>query len=317
MNLKNSNIIVTGGNGFLGKRICHFLSDAGATAIVPFSVDYDLRSQEEARMLFSDVLKKVDIDCVIHAAATVGGIGTTSTRMADYLMDNAYMGLNVIREAHIFDVPKVVVVGSVCSYPKYSPIPFNESNIWDGYPEESNAPYGIAKRLIGEALKAHKDQYGLKGAYLIMSNLYGPGDNFDIETSHVIPALIRKIYNAKIHNIPTVEVWGSGRPGRDFLYVDDAAQAVVSATEKVDNPMPINIGTGEQTNILWLFNKIKDHLNYDGEISFDRSKPDGQMKRAVMTNRAKDFMGWKYSTSISDGLKATIDWYISEIINED
>ena len=313
MNLKNSNIILTGGGGFLGKRVRATLEDAGANVVVPRSVDYDLRFQIDTAALYTDTQSKVGpINCIIHAAATVGGIGATGTRPADFLMDNAMMGLNIIRGAYIFDIPKVVVIGSVCSYPKVTPVPFNEANLWEGYPEETNAPYGNAKRIVGEALMAYNKQYSLGGAYLLMANMYGPGDNFDDSTSHVIPALIKKFYHAKINDLPNVEIWGSGRASRDFLYIQDAAEAVVMATERDMKPTPINIGTGEETNILFLSEYIKKYIGYEGSIIHDRSKPDGQMRRSVQTARAREFLEWKSSVSLQDGLAGTIDWYIQK-----
>ena len=304
------NIILTGGHGFLGKRVANLLKAQEAQLTIPSHADCDLRFSDQVDSLFSSASKNGLVDCVIHAAATVGGIGATASRPADFIADNLMMDLNVIRAAHIFGAAKVVLINSVCAYPAHTPIPFNEANLWEGYPEETNAPYGIAKRTLGAVLSAYKAQYGMQGANLILSNLYGPGDNFSLETSHVIPALILKMHSAKTMSKPSVTIWGTGKPSRDFLYVQDAAEAVVMAAAKIVNPMPINIGTGEEINILWTAQQIAHHIGYEGKLVFDSTKPDGQMRRAVDISRAKSILGWQPQTKFKDGLQQTVEWFM-------
>ena len=310
LDLKRKNVILTGGNGFLGKRVRMLLDAEEANVTVPSRQDYDLRFQEQAQALFCDVQNTGDIELVIHAAATVGGIGATATRPADFISDNLLMGVNVIRNAHVFSVKKVVLIGSVCSYPLHAPIPFDEANLWEGRPEETNASYGISKRTLGAVLEAYKKQYGMHGAYLILSNLYGPGDNFSDAKSHVIPALIKKMVAAKENDEPSIAVWGTGNPSRDFLYVQDAADAVVMAAKKVINPTPINIGTGVETKVFWLVNRIAKKVGYTGEIIYNADMPDGQPRRSVRIARAKEFIGWHPRVGIEEGLDATIEWYM-------
>jgi nucleoside-diphosphate-sugar epimerase len=314
-------IIVTGGHGFLGNCIVE-LAKEKYNVLAYKSTEHDLRSEEETRKMFSrasdasllqsvnDGEEDVGIHAVIHAAATVGGIGATKMYPASFITENLQMGINVIKIGHVFGVNKIVLVGSVCEYPEYAPVPFNEKSIWEGYPEPTNAPYGISKKTLGEMLHSYYLQYGLKGARLILCNLYGPGDNFDPQSSHVIPAMIMKFHNAKINNDPSVTLWGTGRPSRDFLYVEDAAQAFVNAIEMVDKPIPINVGTGKETFIFWLAKKIKDLIGYQGEIVWDNTKPDGQKNRSVRTKRAEEYLGWKSTTSIEDGLAKTVAWYL-------
>ena len=306
------NIIVTGGTGFLGSRVALFLKEK-YSVFVPTRAEYDLRFEQNVQRMYYDAGKT---DCVVHVAATVGGIGSTKAYPADYITDNLIMGANVIRQAHVNGVEKVVIIGSVCEYPEHCPVPFNESNLWDGYPEPTNAPYGISKRALGSMLQSYYQQYSMKGAYLVMCNLYGPGDNFDPESSHVIPALIMKMYNAKENGDESVTLWGTGTPSRDFLYVNDAAEAIVLATENIDRPEPINIGTGQETIIFWLADKIKDMIGYTGEIVWDDTKPDGQKRRAVKTLKAKRLLGWENSINIEEGLEKTIAWY-KEVMKND
>lgn len=292
-------VIVTGGAGFLGQHLVRMLQDAGAVVFVPRSAYWDLRKPIE---------RFDDTDIVFHLAARVSGIANTAATPANHIYDNAMMALNVI-DACVRQSIKVVVAGSVCAYPKYTPMPMVEENLFEGYPEETNASYGAAKRLALDALRAYHQQHGLRCAYLLSANLYGPGDNFDPATSHVIPALIRKIDNAQRNGDAGIAVWGSGSASRDFLYVEDAAKAYMLAGEKIDTPQPVNIGSGQETTIAWLVEAVKNTMGFQGDTVFDRSKPDGQPRRSLHIFKARDLLGWRPETRLEDGLRKTVEWY--------
>jgi GDP-L-fucose synthase len=306
MELAGRTVLVTGGAGFLGRRVCAMLAEKGAgNLVVPRRADHDLTRQDVAERL----VEEVKPDVVIHLAAEVGGIGANRANPGRYFYANMAMGLNLVEASRVVGVGKFVQVGTVCAYPKFTPVPFREEEIWNGYPEETNAPYGVAKKALLVMLQAYRQQYDFNGIYLLPANLYGPGDNFDLETSHVIPALIRKFVEATEHGDGEVEVWGTGSPSREFLYVDDAARAIVLATERYEDPEPVNIGTGAETTIKGLVETIADLTGFTGDIRWNTSKPDGQPRRALDTSRAREGFGFEASTRLVDGLRETIDWW--------
>lgn len=294
--------VVTGGAGFLGSAVCARLEKAGVEFVVPRRAHYDLTDPTAT----SALLRSVKPSVVIHLAAEVGGIGANRENPGRYAYANLAMGINVIEQARAHGVKKVVFVGTVCSYPLSPPLPFSESSLWDGYPEATNAPYGIAKKAVGEMLMGYHRQYGLAGAYLIPTNLYGPNDNFDPSSSHVIPALIRKFSEA---GGKPVSVWGTGSASREFLYVDDAAEAIVAAAERVDEPTPINLGGLGEVTIKSLAEKIASIVGHTAGISWDSSKPDGQPRRCVDSTLAKAMLGWEARTGFDDGIKRTVEWW--------
>jgi len=299
-------VVVSGGNGFLGSFVVEKLEAAGCGAImVPRSRDYDLREKAQALRLYEDSRP----DIFIHLAAVVGGIGANRANPGKFFYDNAAMGLHVIEAARIAGIEKFVCAGTVCSYPKFTPVPFREANIWDGYPEETNAPYGLAKKMLLVQLQAYRQQYGLNGIYLVPVNLYGPRDNFDLESSHVIPALIRKCWEVKQSQAEEILAWGAGTATREFLYVEDAADAIVLAAEKYAKPDPVNLGSGEEISIRELLEQIRTLTGYAGTVRWDATKPDGQPRRCLDTSRAFAELGWKARVPLQDGLKRTIDWF--------
>ena len=307
--LRGKRILVTGGAGFLGRVLCDRLSDAGvADVIVPRRADTDLTEQADVRRLVADARPEI----VMHLAAEVGGIGANREQPGRFFYANAIMGINLIEESRLGGVEKYVQVGTVCSYPKFTPVPFQETSLWDGYPEETNAPYGIAKKALLTMLHGYREQYGLNGIYLLPVNLYGPGDNFDLETCHVIPALVRKFAAARDEGQHFVGAWGTGSPSREFLYVDDAARAIVLATEQYADPEPVNIGAGRETTIRQLTELIAEIVGFDGEIRWDPSKPDGQPRRMLDTSRAKERFGFEAEMSLEEGLRAVADWWEAE-----
>src|SRR3989344_2550379 len=301
---KNTRIVITGGAGFVGSRVIKNLRQQGfSNLFVPRSHDYDLRK--------AAVCKKVvdHADVVIHLAANVGGIGYNRNFPATLFYDNLIMGLNMLHESFVAGVKKFVALGTVCAYPKYTPAPFREEDFWDGYPEETNAPYGLAKKMLLVGAQAYRMQHGFNSIYLIPVNIYGPGDNFDPQQSHVIPALIRKFHEAKIKHYPSVIVWGTGTASREFLYVDDAARAIVLAMKKYDKPAPVNLGSGQEILIRDLVKSIANIIKYRGQIVWDKTKPDGQPRRLLNTDLAAKEFGFRATTNFDKGLKYTIAWY--------
>jgi GDP-L-fucose synthase len=299
-------VTVSGGNGFLGSFVVEKLRAAGCAEIFsPRSRDYDLREKPQAEKLFRDA--KPDI--FVHLAAVVGGIGANRSNPGKFFYDNATMGINAIEAARVAGIEKFVCAGTICSYPKFTPVPFREGDLWNGYPEETNAPYGLAKKMLLVQLQAYRQQYGMNGIYLTPVNLYGPRDNFDLESSHVIPALIRKCREAKAQNAAEIVAWGTGSATREFLYVEDAAAAIVAAAEKFAKADPVNLGSGEEISIKSLLEQICEATGYRGAIRWDATKPDGQPRRCLDTSRAAAEFGWRASTNMRDGLEKTIAWY--------
>jgi GDP-L-fucose synthase len=299
-------VVVTGGHGFLGSFVVDKLRAGGAKeVVVPRSEKHDLRIQTEALRLYTDARP----DIVIHLAALVGGIGANRQNPGRFFHDNAIMGLNVIEAARIAGIEKFVCAGTICSYPKFTPVPFREKDFWNGYPEETNAPYGLAKKMLLVQLQAYREQYGFNGIYLTPVNLYGPRDNFDLESSHVIPALIRKCIEAKQTDAPEIVAWGTGNATREFLYVEDAAEAIVLAAEKYSKPDLVNLGSGEEISVRDLLEMIRTMVGTTALVRWDHSKPDGQPRRSLDTSRAVEEFGWRAKTSLRDGLKETIEWF--------
>lgn len=309
MDLNGKRILVTGGAGFLGRRVCAMLEERGvAHIVVPRRRDYDLTDQAAVEQLYRDA----DADAVVHLAAEVGGIGANRDNPGRYFFANMAMGLHLVEGARRHGVDKYLQVGTVCSYPKFTPVPFSEDDIWNGYPEETNAPYGVAKRALLVMLQSYRAQYGLNGIYLLPVNLYGPGDNFDLQTSHVIPALIRKFVEAKEAGASEVEAWGTGTASREFLYVDDAARGIVTALQRYDAPEPVNLGAGEEIVIRDLVELIAKLTGFDGNIRWDTSKPDGQPRRMLDTTRAKERFDFEAEVGFEDGLHRTIAWWTEQ-----
>src|SRR4051812_35775663 len=301
-------VLVTGGQGFLGRAVVRTLAGRGATTVVtPSSGDHDLRDPGEVGRMFAEHRP----DLVIHLAARVGGIGANLERPADLFLENLLMGTYVIDEARRRATPKIVVVGTICSYPKFTPVPFAETSLWQGYPEETNAPYGIAKLAQLVQLQSNRAQYGQNGIYLMPTNLYGPGDKFHPAVSHVIPALIKKCVDAKESGADHIAVWGTGSASREFLYVDDAAEGVVLAAECYDGPDPINLGANHELPIRELVELIVHVVGFEGDIRWDASKPDGQPRRRVDASRAAELLGFKPRTSFEAGLRETVAWYLA------
>jgi len=308
IDLSRKRIMVTGGAGFLGSVVGGILAARGAELVTPRRRDYDLTDQRDVARLFEETQPQI----VIHLAAEVGGIGANRDNPGRYFYANMAMGLNMIEESRRYGVDKFVQAGTVCAYPKYNEVPFREDQLWDGYPEETNAPYGIAKKALLVMLQGYREQYGLNGIYLLPVNLYGPGDNFDLATSHVIPALIRKFVEARETSLPVVEVWGTGSASREFLYVDDAARAIVMATERFDGSEPVNLGTGREIKIRDLVEKIAGLTSFAGDIRWDTSRPDGQPRRMLDTTRAKERFGFEAEIDLEEGLRRTIEWWEQE-----
>ncbi len=305
---RSRRVLVTGGRGFLGQAVVDRLQAEGASEVLtPTSADYDLRDRGRAATMFDDLTP----DLVIHLAARVGGIGANMARPADLYLDNLLMGTHVIEEARLHGTSKTVVVGTICSYPKHTPVPFKESSLWEGYPEETNAPYGIAKLAQLVQVQSNRAQYGQNAVYLMPTNLYGPRDKFHPAVSHVIPALIRKTVEAKESGADHIEVWGTGSASREFLYVDDAAEGIVAAAERYDDGDPVNLGADQELPIRDLVGLICDAVGFEGEIRWDTSKPDGQPRRGVDGSRAAERFGFKASTSFDEGLRRTVEWYLA------
>ena len=299
-------VLVTGGAGFLGSHVLERLRKAGAREIfVPRKRDYDLTHREDVRRLLADS----NPDFVLHLAATAGGIGANQARPEDFFFENLQMGTLLMHEVWKHDVPKMVSMGTVCSYPKFTPAPFSEANLWDGYPEETNAPYGLAKKMLIVQSKAYREQYGFNSVNLIPVNLYGARDNFDLETSHVIPALIRKLLEAKERRSESAGFWGDGSPTREFLYASDAAEGILLAAQYVDLSDPINHGQSPEISMRYLTELLAKLTGFEGRFKWDTSKPNGQPRRVLDTSKAKSLFGFVARTTLEEGLTATIQWY--------
>ena len=306
---RGKRVVVTGGSGFLGSHIVERLRAAGCENVfVPRRARYDLTEQEAVRRLLADASP----DMVIHLAAEVGGIGANRRNPGRFFYANAAMGIHLIEESRRVGIEKFVQVGTICAYPKFTPVPFREEEIWNGYPEETNAPYGIAKKALLVQLQSYRDQYGFNGIYLLPVNLYGPRDNFDPESSHVIPALIRKMVEAKENGAREVVLWGTGRASREFLYVDDCARAVLLAAERYDGAEPVNLGTSMEITIGDLARLIADVVGFTGELTYDTSQPDGQPRRCLDTSRAREYFGFEARVGFEEGLRRTVEWFLAE-----
>ena len=302
-------VVVTGGAGFLGSVVVRLLRERGCKQVfVPRSREYNLVDAEAVRRLYRDARP----DLVIHLAAKVGGIGANRVNPGKFFYDNLMMGVQLIEEGRRAGLSKLVAVGTICSYPKFAPVPFREDDLWNGYPEETNAPYGLAKKMLLVQSQAYRQQYGFNSVVLFPVNLYGPNDNFDLETSHVIPAMIRKIEQGIARGEREVELWGDGSPTREFLYMDDAAEALLLAAERYDESEPMNLGSGREISIRDLANTIASLMGYRGSFRYDTSKPNGQPRRGLDVSRAQKSLGWTARTSLEDGLRRTIDWWRSQ-----
>lgn len=306
--LTDKRICVTGGGGFLGRRVVKRLLDRGYNTTAIHHSEYDLVRGEDVERLYLEIKPQV----VIHLAAVVGGIGANRLNPGRFFYENLMMGTQLIEGARLYGVEKFVQIGTICAYPKFTPVPFKEEDLWNGYPEETNAAYGLAKKALLVQAQAYRDQYGLNAIYLLPTNLYGPGDNDDPRSSHVIPALIRKFVEAVESGARGVEVWGTGNATREFLYVDDAAEGIVLATEAYNGREPVNLGSGQEISIRELAQLIAGETNFGGEIRWDATKPDGQPRRALDTSRAAESFGFRARTGFIDGLRQTIEHFRSE-----
>ena len=305
---ENKKVMVTGGAGFLGSYIVKALKSKGCNDIfIPKIEDYNFVNIEDVKRAYSDF--KADI--VIHLAAKVGGIGINKEKPGEFFYDNLMMGLQLMDEAYKSGVSKFLALGTICCYPKFTPVPFKEKNLWDGYPEETNAPYGLAKKMLLVQSQSYRDQYGFNSIFLMPVNLYGPGDNFDLSSSHVIPALIKKCLDANESNRDEITVWGTGKPTREFLYVEDAAEGILLACEKYNMSEPVNLGSGFEISIKDLAKLISELTDFKGKVIWDKTKPDGQPRRRLDTKKAEKEFGFRAKTDFKEGLKKTIDWYKS------
>lgn len=304
--LAGARVLVTGGNGFLGRHVCRKLRERGVgDVIVPRSDEHDLTDRAQVAALWETARP----DVVIHLAARVGGIGANMAAPADLYVTNLLMGTYVIEQARLSGTPKTVLLGTICAYPKFTPVPFAETSLWDGYPEETNAPYGVAKKALLVHAQANRAQYGQNAIYLLPTNLYGPGDKFHPDVSHVIPALIKKCVEAVERGEPSIPVWGTGTATREFLYVDDCAEGIVLATERYDGAEPVNLGADHEVAIADLAEMIAKLTGFEGTLEWDTSKPDGQPRRRVDATRARELFGFEAKTPLEDGLRRTIEWY--------
>jgi GDP-L-fucose synthase len=310
IDLVNKRIVVTGGAGFLGKHLINRLERAGChNVIVPIHKEYDLTRIDAIERLFNEQKPEV----LIHMAAVVGGIGANRENPGRFFYENAIMGIQLIEAARSFGVEKTVVLGTICAYPKFTPVPFHEKALWDGYPEETNAPYGLAKKMMLVQCQAYREQYGMNGIFLLPVNLYGPHDNFDLESSHVIPALIRKCVEAVKGGRKEIVLWGDGSPTREFLYVEDAAEGIYLATVHYDKSEPVNLGSGMEISIGDLATTIGEMTGFTGQIVWDTSKPNGQPRRCLDVTRAEQEFKFRAATPFDVGLRKTIDWYLNSI----
>jgi GDP-L-fucose synthase len=308
---QDKRVCVTGGAGFLGSFVTKKLQERGAKEIfIPTIEKYDLVQIDSIRQMYADS----NPDVVIHLAAMVGGIGANMDHPADFFYGNLMMGVQLIHEAWKRGVQKFVALGTICAYPKFTPIPFKEDDLWNGYPEETNAPYGLAKKMLLVQSQAYRQQYGFNSIFLMPVNLYGPRDNFNPQSSHVIPALIRKCLEAKANNLPSIEVWGDGSPTREFLYVEDAAEGILLATEKYDKPQPVNLGSGMEISIKDLVTLIARLTGYEGQLVWNTSKPNGQPRRRLNVERAEREFGFVARVNFEEGLRRTIEWYKAQMI---
>jgi GDP-L-fucose synthase len=306
---KNSRVTVTGADGFVGAHLLNLLSLRGARNVfTPRFPQFDFVKREDVIR----AIREGKPDIVIHLAAVVGGIGANRAEPGRFFYENLMMGVQLMHESHLAGVKKFVAIGTICAYPKFTPVPFKEENLWGGYPEETNAPYGLAKKMLLVMSQSYRAQYGFNSIFLLPVNLYGPRDNFDLEKSHVIPALIRKFVSAKEANLPNVEIWGTGTPTREFQFVEDCAEAILLAGEFYNSSEPVNLGSGEEISIKDLANLVSDMVGYGGKIVFNPSKPDGQPRRMLDVSRAQREFGYRAKVRLRDGLKRTIDWYLSE-----
>jgi GDP-L-fucose synthase len=306
--LRGKRVLVTGGRGFLGSHLVERLEAAGAAVAAPSSAEYDLVEVDQVRAMYRELRPEI----VFHLAARVGGIGANRANPGLYFHANAQMGIAVIEEGRRAGIEKLIAAGTICAYPKHAPIPFREDDLWSGYPEETNAPYGLAKKMLLVQCQAYRQQYGMNAIMLFPVNLYGPRDNFDLETSHVIPALIRKCLEATDRGEDAITLWGDGSPTREFLYVEDAARALVLAAERYDGADPVNLGTGHEISIRDLATEIARRCGFAGELRWDTSQPNGQPRRCLDITRARDRFGFTAETPLADGLDRTIAWYRRE-----
>lgn len=309
---KDKRVIVTGGGGFLGSFVVEKLKERGATDIfIPRKKDYDLTQREAIERLYVDAIKGVDPKnvVIIHLAANVGGIGANREHPAEFFYDNMIMGVELMHQAYKHGVGKFVATGTVCAYPKFTPVPFKEDAIWDGYPEETNAPYGLAKKMMLVQAQTYRQQYGFNAIYLLPVNLYGPRDNFNLQTSHVIPALIRKAVEAGERGDKELPAWGDGSPTREFLYVEDAADGIITAAEKYNGDLPVNLGSGYEISIKDLTEMVAKLTNFQGKIVWQTDKPNGQPRRGLDVSRAKELFNWSAQVSFEEGMRRTIEWF--------
>ena len=303
---RNQRVLVTGGGGFLGGKVVERLRSSGCLEVIaPRSAEYDLRSGDAIAQLYA----RTGPTLVIHLAAVVGGIGANRERPAEFFYDNLMMGVQLLDRAWRAGIPKFTAIGTVCAYPKHAPVPFSEDDLWNGYPEETNAAYGLAKKMLLVQSQAYRQQYGYNSIFMLPVNLYGPGDNFDPRSSHVIPALIRKCVDAVEAGSDRIEVWGDGTPTREFLYVDDAAEGILLAAERYDSSDPVNLGSGNEITIADLVHRIAAEVGFTGQIVFDPSKPNGQPRRQLDVRRAEERFGFHAKTPFDEGLRKTVAWY--------